>query len=115
MFKRYFMKLYSDIPFNYFYNIFYITTCIINTRDIDILSNNGYNVNKYESGTNTSKYLYSLRCDENISYPITICKGEDEWYYLRLKSIKLSNKFIIEKHYKCDQLDGVLECLKDKL
>jgi hypothetical protein len=57
--------------------------------------------------------------DLNLNYIedfwITIC--EDEWYYVNHRTIVKENSEVdpIIKNYKCDQFEGLLEFLKDKI
>ncbi len=51
--------------------------------------------------------------DNNISL-IQIWKGYDEWYYTEFRKKKW-NGGVSPSYYKCDQLDGLIECIEENL
>lgn len=48
--------------------------------------------------------------DNNISL-IQIWKGYDEWYYTEFRKKDSADLRVSPYYYKCDQLDGLIECL----
>lgn len=54
----------------------------------------------------SQKYFYRY---ENTKVTLEIFGLEDEWYYL---SIWLKKSSYEENNYKCDQFDGLLDCLQ---
>jgi hypothetical protein len=60
----------------------------------------------------TSSYLSrQYFCDELNNIEITITKLDDEWFYIVVVG-KVSRGLVGWKIYKCDQLDGVVDCLE---
>ena len=74
-------------------------------RDIPVLNKIGFENISLKEDYNSNWYdkIY-VDSEENIM----VMKKEDEWYYVR----------DINKHrdtwYKCDQLDGLMSCLKNE-
>ena len=59
-----------------------------------------------DSGLNYNPPWYGKIC-VNVDDNLHIMKKEDEWYYVR--DMRRMNR---EVWYKCDQFDGLLDCLK---
>jgi hypothetical protein len=106
-------------------------------RILDYLESNNYPVkHKIENyGDNKIQMLYITSTNymfiKTLSSPrleltpmeITIAVDSDEWFYVELTSNEkrpfdkkyLSTVTTKTNHYKCDQLEGLLELLKDKV
>ena len=75
----------------------------------------------YKSKDNFITYEIPENEKNEIVYKsISIRCCDDEWYYLKYFSIvkvlmskNKIGKFIREKFYKCDQLEGLIKCLKE--
>jgi hypothetical protein len=55
---------------------------------------------------------YELEINKNLN-EISIYLMDDEWYYVNLVTSYVSGR-VDKKYYKCDQLYGLIELLKDK-
>lgn len=66
-----------------------------NKFSIEVKCDNSERAEKIKKSPFNSEYLYCIH----------IYKTRDEWYYLECLDI-------MEKYFKCDQLDGLIICLK---
>jgi hypothetical protein len=82
----------------------------LSDKELSILS-------KYGSKSSTSGYLvYRFKCDVEFIHSvgeaiIGVSKVDDEWFYVHFESTE--NNYV--EYYKCDQFDGVIKLLSDKL
>lgn len=70
-------------------------------------------ISNYKLGKDTNTYI-SWRCSDSvvISRNIsTIIKFDDGWFYASI----FSRDVKIWKYFKCDQWDGLINCLKDNI
>ena len=44
-------------------------------------------------------------------YRYVVYKLDDEWFYVIVSDYRF-DKFGIHRYYKCDQIDGLIDCLK---
>ena len=65
-------------------------------KDTDLLTSDKSLINKF--------FVYKERRTFNSAINLNLTKSDDEWYYIISESTT--------KYYKCDQFDGLLECLK---
>lgn len=63
---------------------------------------------RFSDKENTNTYIYVLITKKND--PIIIIQLEDEYFYVSLFEKNLNTSFL---EFKCDQIDGVKELLKD--
>lgn len=71
------------------------------------------NIPIYIIGTESDKtYSSDIRIKDKLIFIIN--KTIDEWFYLAWSYKSDQNKKFREEYYKCDQIDGLVECI-DKL
>ena len=48
-------------------------------------------------------------------YKYVVYKLDDEWFYLIVNDYRVEefSKYGIHRYYKCDQIDGLIDCLKN--
>lgn len=71
---------------------------------IESFSNDIY-VRVYTFGIGQQYILIATRIEGDKLFEVVKC--DDEWYYLEF--------FYNYKYYKCDQLNGLLQCIKDNM
>jgi hypothetical protein len=99
-------------------NNFYIESKVTNLseRDKRLLSNTGYDI---DSAVILDNIKSTLLFDKNNPVPLfIIIKLEDEYFIVnRINQKKSSRTFSrnteSNKYYKCDQIDGLLNCIND--
>ena len=64
------------------------------------------------------KYSYMFISSTHIP-PTHIYKTDDEWFYVSIKNKKITTSYggHIDDYswFECDQIDGVIKCLEDKV
>lgn len=90
--------------------------------DINKNSIVGYSFNEGETRlgeVNEGTLLKVIRTNidvrvDNLVVKLTIHKCKDEWFYVSYKRYFIDIKEIEtwEHHYKCDQVDGLINCIK---
>lgn len=100
----------SQFDTDYYYN--YSTNDPYNRKEIDLIESTLLfgEVNIYNDSMVEIK-------DADGDREVMICKLKDEWYLVEFTwSILVSNSIetVSNEYYKCDQLDGLINCLRDK-
>ena len=70
----------------------------------DLMPKSSYKINPYTNGDRRIPKA-SIEYKDELNR-IIIIKMIDEWYYVNYRGAKNS-------HYKCDQFEGLLKCIKD--
>ena len=101
---------YEEIPMGEFYAINNTTRC----HKFELFPFTEKDLKKlYSLKTNLSKHLINKSCfylvKTEINIDIMIYASNDEWYYIDKDRCYGENR---HTYYKCDQFDGLLNCLK---
>lgn len=87
-----------------------------NQEEIGKINNIGYKFSLSKYYSKYDRYKEVLKTSESHKeklIDITIVKTQDEWFYVDCYIKDKNNKYApIIKYYRCDQMDGLLECLK---
>ncbi len=81
-----------------------------NQEEIGKINNIGYKFSLSKYYSKYDRYKEVLKTSESHKeklIDITIVKTQDEWFYVDCYIKDKNNKY-----YRCDQMDGLLECLK---
>ena len=64
---------------------------------------------------NSRKSFYGTPIPAQKKCRITVYKIEDDYFPICLRDTEMNDRFISEIFYKCDQFDGLLNFIKEKL
>ena len=90
----------------------YIKNDLVDMDNIDLIQKLNVKIDTTEITTSSTKHKF-IRC-HNDDVTMNIYKIADEWYIIECY-IYDDNIDDVSIWYKCDQLEGLLKCLKDIL
>jgi len=72
-------------------------------KQLHVLNKNGWDFKRQ------AHYLSTFKGNVN-GHIVAVSQFEDEWFFVTI--VKNFPTMRIEKYYKCDQIEGVVDCLK---
>jgi len=107
----------TDITNNSFVSKYWVN---LTKDELKLINDIGFNFqikNTALRGDNQKCYYSDQYADKKISYSLMLIKLSDEWFYLGIseyfRTEGSSSDNCIQRYYKCDQIDGLLQKLKE--
>ena len=113
-------QYYTEVDTNVFYDLCDYNTLVFSNAEISFLTKElDVDINLRNNIKYTDKHTF-IFYKESISDRIYIYKLPDEWYVVErelnalARLVKLlSQNGLLSNYYKCDQIEGVIKCIKE--